>query len=77
VADLWLSDDRETIRRYNECDAVTTYLLWLRTARFAGFFSAAEYAEEEGRVEALLEQHAERGGDHLGAFLDRWRTLAV
>ena len=77
VADLWLAGRREAIRRYNECDAVTTYLLWLRTARFAGFFSATEHTEEEGRVEALLERHAERGDDHLGAFLERWRCLAV
>lgn len=77
VADLWLAGDCEAIRRYNEGDAATTYLLWLRTARFAGLLSAVEYAEEEGRVEALLERHAERGDDHLGAFLDRWRVLAV
>lgn len=76
VADLWLAGDRDAIRRYNECDAVTTYLLWLRMARFAGFFSAAEYVEEEGRVETLLERHAEWGDDHLGAFLDRWRTVS-
>jgi predicted PolB exonuclease-like 3'-5' exonuclease len=77
VADLWRAGRRDDIRRYNECDAVTTYLLWLRTARFAGLLSATEHAGEEGRVEALLERHAERGDDHLGAFLERWRCLAV
>lgn len=77
VADRWLADERETIRHYNECDAVTTYLLWLRTAHFAGLFSGTEYAEEEGRVEALLEHRAERGDDHLRAFLEQWRIQSV
>ena len=77
VADLWLAGQYEAIRRYNECDALTTYLLWLRTAHFAGLFSATQYAEEEGRVEALLERHAEAGADHLAAFLSRWRLLAA
>ena len=75
VADLWLDGRRDAIRQYNECDALTTYLLWLRAARLAGLFTAPEHADEEGRVEALLEHHAARGEAHLGAFLDRWRTL--
>ncbi len=75
VADLWLAGEREAIRRYNEVDALTTYLLWLRTSHFAGLLSAEAYAEEEGRVEVLLEQRAEAGAVHLGAFLERWRVL--
>lgn len=76
VVDLWLAGRHEDIRRYNECDAVTTYLLWLRTARFAGLFSSEELVVEEGRVEVLLERRAGAGDDHLGAFLERWRVLA-
>lgn len=75
VADLWLDGRRDAIRQYNECDAVTTYLVWLRAARLAGLFSDVQHVEEEGRVEVLLEQHAERGAAHLHAFLDHWRTL--
>lgn len=75
VADQWLEGEREAIRQYNELDALTTYLLWLRTAHFAGCFSAAAYAEEEGRVEQLLEERAERGATHLAGFLERWRCL--
>ena len=78
VADLWLAGDRGAIRRYNEADALTTYVLWLRTARLAGLFSAAEHAAEEGRVERLLEREADArepaDADHLRAFLDRWRA---
>lgn len=76
VADLWLRGERDAIRRYNEVDAVATYLLWLRTAHFAGCFSAAAYAEEAGRVELLLERLAETGAEHLAAFLERWRCLS-
>lgn len=76
VADHWLAGDRGEIRRYNECDALTTYLLWLRTAHFAGLFTGVEYAVEEGRVEALLERHVEEGAIHLAAFLERWRCAA-
>ncbi len=75
VADLWLAGEHETIRHYTECDALTIYLLWLRTARFAGLFSASELAEEEGRVETLLEREADRGAHHLRTFLERWRVL--
>ena len=77
VAALWLAGDREGIRTYNECDALTTYLLWLRSARFAGLFTAAEFAEEEARVEVLLERRGEVGDDHLAAFLQRWRCLTA
>lgn len=76
VATLWLEDRRGAVRHYNECDAVTTYLLWLRAARLAGLFTGCEHAVEEGRVETLLERHAERGDAHLEAFLDRWRILS-
>lgn len=75
VADLWLRGEHEVIRRYNEIDALTTYLLWLRTAHFAGCFSPQAYVEEEGRVEALLERFAEAGDEHFAAFLERWRCL--
>ena len=75
VADLWLAGRRDAIRQYNECDALTTYLLWLRAVRLAGLFTASEYVDEEGRAEALLEHRAACGETHLEAFLHRWRTL--
>ena len=78
MADLWLAGRRADVRRYNEADALATYVLWLRAARLAGLFSAAEHAAEEGRVERLLEREAgarePADADHLRAFLDRWRA---
>lgn len=75
VADFWLAGRAEDIRRYNECDARTTYLLWLRTASLAGLFTAEQHASEEGAVERLLERRADNGDLHLQSFLEQWRTL--
>jgi predicted PolB exonuclease-like 3'-5' exonuclease len=74
VADLWLAGGIDDIRRYNECDALTTYLLWLRAALLAGLFTAEQHAAEEGAVERVLEHHAGRGAVHLQAFLEQWRA---
>jgi len=75
VADLWLADDLRRIIQYNEFDAVTTYLLWLRTAHLAGFFDAAGYAAEQHRVEELLGREIAAGGHHLEAYREEWMRL--
>lgn len=73
VADLWLAGRYSDIRRYNETDALTTYLLWLRTAHFAGLLTGEQRVGEEGMLEALLERRADAGEAHLASFLQRWR----
>ena len=75
VADLWLDGRAEDIRRYNECDALTTYLLWTRAVRLAGLWSEEEAAAEEGAVEQLLERRDGAENAHLRVFLERWRTV--
>ena len=76
VAPLWLAGDLDRIVRYNECDAVTTYLVWLRAAHFAGHFDDREYAREQQLVSDLLQAEAAKGGrDHLQAYLDAWVRL--
>lgn len=77
VADLWLAGRADDVRRYNECDALTTYLLWLGAARLAGLISAERHASEEGAAERLLERHADAGDAHLQAFLEQWRAIAA
>lgn len=77
VIDLWLEGNVRRIVEYNEFDALTTYLLWLRTAYFAGHFSAAAYAEEEERVRDLIRKRAAAGQAHLGRYLARWGELAA
>lgn len=76
VVDLWLRGDLRKIVQYNEFDALTTYLLWLRVVLFAGMRSEAEVAAEERQLEELLEaQGAESGHDHLLRYLEAWRGL--
>jgi len=76
VAHLWLAGELSRIVRYNEFDALTTYLVWLRLAHFAGHFTEHQYVEEQGLVRTLLEQ---RGGEpehqHLLKYIEEWDRL--
>ncbi|MFT4571866.1 MAG: putative PolB exonuclease-like 3'-5' exonuclease [Hyphomicrobiaceae bacterium] len=74
VADLWLAGRLDEIVAYNECDALTTYLVWLRTAHLGGFFDTREYEAEQAILEELLEGLAPQQ-PHLGRFLTLWREL--
>ena len=76
VADLWTAGELDRIVAYNEFDAVTTYLVWLRLAHFGGFFSTAEYDREQQRVEELLGAEGARPGrSHLSAYLAEWERV--
>ncbi len=77
VIDLWLEGNVRQIVEYNEFDALTTYLLWLRTAHFAGHFNAEAYAQEEERVRELIRKRVAAGQAHLGRYLARWGELAA
>ena len=61
---------------YNEFDALTTYLLWLRLAHFGGHFTSEEYAEEQERLRELLHAQSRQGArPHLARYLDEWARL--
>lgn len=76
VAGMWLNGEKRRIVDYNECDAVTTYLLWLRVAHFAGKFSAQDYRREQDQVRDMLEREsAGNGKDHLREYLEEWDRL--
>jgi predicted PolB exonuclease-like 3'-5' exonuclease len=76
VAPLWLDGKLDRIVRYNECDALTTYLVWLRLAHFAGFFDNAKYLREQELVADLLETEIAKGGrEHLEEYLEAWNSL--
>jgi predicted PolB exonuclease-like 3'-5' exonuclease len=76
VAGMWLEGRLAEIVAYNEYDALTTYLVWLRMAHFAGHFSASEYEREQATVEALLERETAAGAKpHLVRYLEEWRRL--
>ena len=75
VAELWLKGKLQEIVHYNEYDALTTYLLWLRTAHLGGFFNDEAYKLEQTRVETLIEEEIERGRSHLEAYRVEWFRL--
>lgn len=76
VARLWLEGNLRRIVEYNECDALTTYLVWLRLAHFAGKFDDEGYEREQARLRTLLEtEKVKPGREHLGAFLAEWDRL--
>ena len=76
VVDLWLAGDVRGIVQYNECDALTTYLLWLRAALLSGLLTSTQHAEEEALLEDLLRTRGEQDDhEHLLEYLERWREL--
>ncbi len=78
VARLWLDGERKRIVDYNECDAVTTYLLWLRVAHFAGKFTSDQYRVEQAQVREMLEKESAREGkSHLAEYVAEWDRLTT
>jgi predicted PolB exonuclease-like 3'-5' exonuclease len=75
VAGMWLEGRLPEIVAYNEMDALTTYLVWLRLAHFAGCFTNAGYAAEQAEVWSLVEREIAAGKTHLSRYLDAWSTL--
>ncbi|MCC6954032.1 MAG: hypothetical protein IT290_07930 [Deltaproteobacteria bacterium] len=75
VVSLWLEGRWDEIVHYNQFDALTTYLLWLRVALFAGHFSVEQHRVEEERVEALIQRSISEGMTHLQKYSDEWQRL--
>ena len=74
VADLWLAGKRREIVDYCETDVLTTYLLWLRTARTSGLFlGESAFKEEEFLRQMLIDGRDEK--PHYGEFLDAWDAM--
>ena len=75
VPAMWLEGRLEDIVAYNECDALTTYLVWLRMAHFAGHFTGEAYAREQEEVWQLLQREAGQK-PHLARFAEVWVQLS-
>ena len=76
TADAWLQGDVTRIVKYNEHDALTTYLLWLRMANVAGLIPSNTYREEQDQLRSLLvERSSEPDHEHLGEYLTEWDRL--
>ena len=75
VAELWLEGRNAEILAYNECDALTTHLVWARFAHFIGLLSAKDYRIEQDAVRELVNQLIADGKPTLQRFLDEWDRL--
>jgi predicted PolB exonuclease-like 3'-5' exonuclease len=76
VAQLWLAGEISKIVAYNECDALTTYLLWLRLAHFAGHFTDQQYSREQQLVLDFVTSEADKEQrSHLKEYLEEWQRL--
>ncbi len=76
VAPMWLEGRLDEIVAYNECDALTTYLLWLKMAHSIGHFNSTLYDHERRRLRDLIRKEALREGrGHLSTYLSKWESL--
>ncbi|MFA5258242.1 MAG: hypothetical protein WC360_08825, partial [Opitutales bacterium] len=75
VWQLWMEKRLRDIVNYNDFDALSTYLLWARTAHFAGLLSDKAYEVEQRCVRDLIGREIEAGKSHLVRYLARWDEL--
>ncbi|WOD41256.1 hypothetical protein [Nodosilinea sp. E11] len=75
VVDWWVEGNLESIVAQSQYDALSTYLVWLRAARFAGFFSEEQHQAETARVQTLLVERIAQGDRHLTQYLNRWASF--
>ena len=75
MIDLWLQGEIARIVAYNEFDALTTFLLWLRTVRLAGLISIEEADAEETNLRCYLTDLIAHGRQYLDAYLKKWDAL--
>jgi predicted PolB exonuclease-like 3'-5' exonuclease len=77
VAGLWLDGHLDKIIAYNEFDALTTYLVWLRIAHFGGHFTTPQYEREQDLVLDMIQTEIkENGKEHLQDYLNEWDRLS-
>ncbi|MBF0455917.1 MAG: 3'-5' exonuclease [Magnetococcales bacterium] len=74
VPKLWLEDRLDKIVAYNEFDALTTYLVWMRMAHFTGLITPDQYQQEQQLTRALIVKES-KAKPYLSDFLDEWDRL--
>lgn len=76
VAGMWLGGKWREIVQYNCFDALTTYLVWLRTAHLGGFVTDEDYECEQMILQNMLLEEAEKPEmAFLNTYLDEWNRL--
>jgi len=77
VAGLFYGGRLRQVVEYNAFDALSTYLVWLRTELFAGRLAPAAHEREEERLrELLVAEAAKPHGAYLSRYLEAWRARA-
>jgi predicted PolB exonuclease-like 3'-5' exonuclease len=76
VPEMWLEGRWQEIIAYNEFDAVTTYLVWLRACHLIGFLDKEEYTVERELMRRELERQIAAGKTHLEDYLIEWDRLS-
>lgn len=76
VPKMWLTGRWREIVEYNCFDALTTYLVWLRMAHFAGHLNRTQYDEEQGLLrDAIMEWTEKPELAFLERYLEEWDRL--
>jgi 3'-5' exonuclease len=75
VIDLWRAGDVQGIVRYNQFDALTTFLVWLRAMTLSGHLTPEQLEAEEAQVRALVQQKATVDAA-FGLYLEGWARLS-
>lgn len=75
VIDLWLAGDIAGIVRYNQFDAITTYLVWLRAQCLAGHLTPEARDAEADQLRHLLREKAQ-ADPGFTVFLEAWARLS-
>lgn len=74
VIDLWRAGDVAGIVRYNQFDALTTYLVWLRAQLFSGHVTPEQAEAEAASIRALVARKAQEDPG-FSVFLEAWDRL--
>jgi predicted PolB exonuclease-like 3'-5' exonuclease len=76
VIDLWRAGDVAGIVRYNQFDALTTFLVWLRAMTLSGHLTPEQLEAEEAQVRALVQQKA-LVDPGFNLYLEGWKRLSA
>lgn len=72
VAQLWLDGKYADISRYNDFDALSTYLLWAHCAYIQGALTREEYELEHAALKQMITREAKQK-PHLVRFMNVWQ----
>ena len=75
VIDLWHKGDIAGIVRYNQFDALTTFLVWLRAMTLSGHLTPEQMEAEEAQIRALVREKTTQD-PAFQVYLEGWERLS-